>query len=93
MERHCDSSGIEEFDVHPKAFLGFLKVSVILYLASSLLLFFGFLIPAALGYTLAVAITISQFVFICSCSILFTKKEGYNVYGTIEPEERYNNRY
>jgi aminopeptidase YwaD len=87
IDRHCDSSGIEEFDVHPKAFLGFLKASVILYMASSLLLFFGFLIPAALGYTLAVAITISQFVFYLQLfDPFYKKKKGYNVYGSVEPE-------
>jgi len=87
MERHCDSSGIEEFDVRPKAFLGFLKASVILYLASSLLLFLGYLIPAALGYTLSVVITLSQFVFYLQLfDPFYKKKKGYNVYGIIEPE-------
>jgi aminopeptidase YwaD len=87
MELHCDSSGIEEFDVHPKAFLGFLKASVIAYLVSSLLLFFGYLIPAALGYTLAVAITVSQFVFYLQIfDPFYKKKKGYNVYGIIEPQ-------
>jgi len=87
MERHCDSSGIEEFDVHPMAFLGFLKASVILYLASSLLLFFGYVVPAALGYTLAVAMAVIQFVFYLQVfDPLYKKKKGYNVYGNIEPE-------
>jgi hypothetical protein len=87
IKRHCDSSGIEEFDVHPKAFLGFLKASVILYLASSLLIFFGYVVPAALGYTLAVAITVSQFVFYLELfDPFYRKKKGYNVYGVIEPE-------
>jgi aminopeptidase YwaD len=87
MERYCDSSGIEEFDVRPKAFLGFLKASVILYLASSLLLFFGYLIPAALGYTLAVVMTITQFVFYLELfDPFYKKKKGCNVYGVIEPE-------
>ena len=75
MEKHCDSSGIEEFDVHPKAFLGFMKTSVILYLASSILLFFGYLIPAALGYTLSVVITVSQFVFYLQIFDPFYKKK------------------
>ncbi len=87
LARHCDSAHVEDFDVRPGAFLGFLKVSATLFILSSFLLYFGRIVAAAIGYTLAMFMAFSQ--FICYWQIfdpLYSKKKGYNVYGVIEPE-------
>lgn len=86
MDRQCDRAGIEEFDVHPAALLGFIRTSAVVYIVSSLFLFFGYVVPAATGYTFIAVISLSQFVFYLKVFDRFYKKEkGYNVYGVIEP--------
>ena len=86
MDRYCDRTGIEEFDFHPRAMLGFIRASAVSFIISSVLLFFGYLIPAAIGYTFGIVISVSQFVFYLQVfDRFYKKKKGYNVYGTIEP--------
>jgi aminopeptidase YwaD len=86
LDKYCDSAGIDEFDVHPNAFLGFMKVSAVTYIVSTVLLFLGYPLPAALGYTSSVVLTVSQFVFYLTLfDRLYKKAMGYNVYGVIEP--------
>lgn len=86
MARHCDRAGIEEFDVHPGAFLGFIKAATLAFMVSTLFLFFGYTLPAALGYTFAIVITLTQFIFYLRVfDPFYPKRKGYNVYGVIEP--------
>jgi hypothetical protein len=87
LEPYCDSVQIESFSVHPKSFLGFIKISVISYIISSILLFFRFVIFAALGYLFAVFIMASQFFFYWEIfDRFYHKKIGYNVVGKIDPK-------
>lgn len=87
MARHCDRAGIEEFDVRPGAFLGFIKAATLAFLVSTLFLFSGYVVPAALGYTFAIVITLTQFVFYLRVfDPFYPKRKGYNVYGIIEPK-------
>ena len=77
---------IEEFSVHPTSFLGFIRVAVISYLVSTILLYFGYVIPALAGYLLAVLIAASQFIFYWELfDPFFKKRTGYNVAGVLEP--------
>lgn len=86
LKKRCHSAGIEEFDVHPNAFLGFVKVSTVVYIISSLFLFFEYLAPAAIGYTFTMTMILCQFVlYLQVFDFLYKKKKGYNVYGVIEP--------
>jgi len=86
MDRHCDCTAIEEFEMHPRAMLGFICVSAVSFIVSSVFLFFGCLIPAAAGYTFGVVISVCQFVFYLQVfDRFYEKKKGYNVYGVIEP--------
>ncbi len=88
IDRYCDRTGIEEFDVHPRAMLGFIRASAVSFIISSVLLFFGYLIPAAIGYTFGIVISVCQFVFYLQVfDRFYEKKKGYNVYGIIEPAE------
>jgi aminopeptidase YwaD len=86
MDGYCDRTGIEEFDVHPLAMLGFIRASAVSFIISSVFLFFGYVIPAALGYTFGIVISVCQFVFYLQVfDRFYEKKKGYNVYGVIEP--------
>ncbi len=87
LERSCDRAYLEEFDMRPGSFLGFLEVSSTLYIAATILLLFHYIIPATIGYTLATSLAFSQ--FICYRQVfdfLFRKKKGFNAYGVIEPK-------
>jgi len=87
LGKSCDTTAVEEFDVHPGAFLGFLKISTVLYCISTVFLFFDFVLIAAAGYLLGGIIALSQFIFYWELFDPFYKKmKGYNVTGTIEPE-------
>lgn len=82
----CDTSVIEEFKVRPKSFLGFIKVSVTLYVISTILLFFNFAVWASVGFVMAVFIMVSQFLLYWELfDPLYKQKTGYNVIGTINP--------
>ena len=81
----CDSVSLERFAVHPGAFLGFIKVLVVFYVAAAFGLAFLPLFSAALS---TVGIVILVFGFLLYKPLLdpfFPKKEGINVIGAIEP--------
>lgn len=87
MGRHCDSAKIEEFDLHPEAFLGFFKVIVPIYILSSFLLYFNQIVAGAAGYFLCAFIVVGEFLFYWELTDPFYKKmKGYNVVGVVEPE-------
>jgi len=86
MNKYCDSVRIENFDIHPKAFLGFFKVVVIIYILSSFLLYFDYIVISAIGYLLGTLIVLGESMFYWEILEPFYKKmNGYNVIGTIEP--------
>jgi hypothetical protein len=81
----CDSVRQERFAVHPGAFLGFIKVLVVFYVASALGLSFLPVFSAAL---ITVGIVILVFGFLLYKPLLdpfFPKKEGINVIACLEP--------
>jgi len=89
LEKHCDpgSVKIEEFTCHPQAFLKYIPFLALLYLACSLLLFFGYLLWAFIGFALGNFVFYGQFVrYFEILDPIFPKKKGYNVWGKIEPQ-------
>ena len=82
----ADNSGIERFEVHPGAFLGFIKVLVVIYaLAASGLA----IAPTASAVMSTAGIGILVFGFFLYRGVLdpfYPKKEGRNVVATLEPE-------
>lgn len=88
FEKFSDRSTIESFDVHPGAFLGYMKVNVVLYFICIGLLWKGFLIMAMGVAILSMIITLSEFMFYKEfVDPLYKKRTGKNVYGIIEPNE------
>lgn len=88
MQPHCDCVGIEPFELHPGAFLGFMKFQAVSYLASTVLFLMGgaWRWFAAVGYTLANINSLSQFVFYKELfDRFYPKRSGYNVAATIAP--------
>jgi len=85
----CDEGTVqtETFDFCPKAFIGYLPILAIVYVAAVVLMFLGQPLLAATG--LAAALT----VFACQClfygtvfDFLFRATTGMNVSGKVEPE-------
>jgi len=86
----CDSVAIEPFELHPGAFLGFMKFQAVSYVVSTILFMMGgaWRWCAAIGYTLANINSLSQFVFYKELFDRFYKRQtGYNVAGIIEPAD------
>ena len=91
LGKHCDPGTVkmEEFICHPQAFLKYIPGLVVLYLASSLLLFFHLPLWAFIGFALGNFVFYGQFVrYYEILDPLFPKRKGYNVWGTIEPAQK-----
>ncbi|MHA2097784.1 MAG: M28 family metallopeptidase [Candidatus Kariarchaeaceae archaeon] len=87
-EEACDSVRIEEFDVRPNSFLGLIRYSVILFIISSFFIYLDLIFLATLGYLIAFFMILSQsFLYWEVFDRLFTKKNGYNVMGKVEPKK------
>ncbi len=81
----CGSASIEDFEVHPGAFLGFIKVLVAAYGTAAAFLAFAPLVSAILG---SASMFILVFGFLLYRKVLdpfFPRREGHNVVGVLEP--------
>ncbi|MBD3351988.1 MAG: M28 family peptidase [Candidatus Lokiarchaeota archaeon] len=89
MEKICgkDNTSMEEFKLHPKAFLKWIRPTILIYIISSIFLLIRWIEIATIGYLLADALLIGQFVFYSGIfDFLWPEATGYNVFGKIEPE-------
>ena len=87
FSKFCDRSRVEEFDVHPGAFLGYIRINVALYVLSLAALLCGQFIIAALLASLSLLITVLEFFYYREfVDFLFAEKKGRNVVGEIDPE-------
>jgi len=87
--KYCDpgSVHIEDFVIHPKSFLKYIPVLVILYFIGAVLLFFDFPLTALVVYAIAIFMFYAQFVRYWELlDSYFPKATGLNVFGSIEPE-------
>jgi hypothetical protein len=99
LSDRCDNVAMEEFWCHPRAFLGFIKIDIILVLLSFLLFFVSY-IPIAAFWN-QIAITMSLILMITALIIiwneffnyrefidpLFKKKKSTNVIGILKSTE------
>ena len=86
---NCDpgTTHIEEFTCHPKSFLKYIPVIVIIGIICSFLLLFNYPLPALIGFAVVIFAFYGQFVrYWHLLDPLFPKTTGYNIYGSIEPE-------
>ena len=85
-EGFCEQTEVQEFAVRPGAFLGYIRINVVLYIASLISLIFTQTVFAVGLSTLALLITVLEFfIYKEFVDFLFPKKYGKNVIGTIEP--------
>ncbi len=85
--KYCDSTEIQEFDVHPNAFLGWIKLITVIYTINIILLWFNQPIIVAIGITIGIIIMVMQFFLYKEfIDIFWKKKKGFNVIGNIEPK-------
>ena len=85
----CDEGSVqaETFRFHPKAFIGYLPVLAVLYLAAVGVVFLGQPLVAVLVLTTALAIFSCQgLLYLRVFDVLFRPATGTNVHGKIEPE-------
>jgi len=88
-QKNCDEDTVtrESFLCNPRSFLKYIRPAVIIYIFSTLLVYFNFPLLGALGYASAIFAFTSQFIFYKRfLDPLFPEEIGYNVYGTLEPE-------
>jgi hypothetical protein len=86
----CDRGSVktEEFTMHPKAFLKYIRFEVGIYLVSLALVFFHKPVIALVLLLIGISMFVSQFVFYWQLfDPFFPKAKGLNVYGSIEPEK------
>ncbi len=86
LESHCDRVATESFDVHPDAFLGWIRILVVLYPIS---LFFSWISLPIISLLLmsagAAIMTAEFFLYRETIDRLYPKVEGVNVFGVVEP--------
>jgi aminopeptidase YwaD len=82
----ADAAWSEDFPVRPGAFLGWIRILVLLYIISVVLLWFERYLPAVLLVTLGLGIMVGQF-FLYRELIdrFYPRRTGRNVLASIEP--------
>ncbi|MEO0897918.1 MAG: M28 family peptidase [Bacteroidota bacterium] len=84
----CDSTHHQEFSVHPGAFLGYIRINIVIYFMALIALYFNQTLWAVILSSLAFLITALEFfVYKEFVDPLFPKKKGKNIVGTIEPDK------
>ncbi len=85
--KYCDSTELQEFDVHPKTFLGWIKLLTVLYTVGIILFWLDLPLIAAIGITIGIIIMVMEFFLYKEfVDVFWKKKKGYNVIGKIEPK-------
>lgn len=90
FKNNCDPGSVktEEFIFHPKAFLKYIRLAVVLYLVSLALVFFHEPVIALVLLLVVLSLFVSQFMFYWQVfDPFFPKAKGLNIYGSIEPEK------
>ena len=85
LESVCGSATIEDFEVHPGAFLGFIKVLVVAYGTAAACLAFAPLVSAILGSASMVVLVFGFLLYREVLDPFFPRREGHNVVGVLEP--------
>lgn len=99
LDKFCDNTEMEDFYCRPKAFLGFLRVCIILFAISVAIFLFSPINPIifsliCLGIGIFIVLIFWEH-FFCYKEFLwplFKKKRSQNVIGTIKPTETIKNR-
>ncbi|MHA1611897.1 MAG: M28 family metallopeptidase [Promethearchaeota archaeon] len=88
FETICDEVQEEKFTVHPKAFLGYIRLIVSLYIISTVFIWVN--LPWVSGILITVGLSALVFEFFLYYEYIdrfWVKKTGTNIVGIIEPEK------
>lgn len=86
LGKNCDTVQYQHFQFHPRAFFGHLEFIPILFVLAVIMLFFRVYYAAWIGFLFLMFVFTIQFVYYKRfLDPLYTKAEGINVIGTIEP--------
>ncbi|MHA1674457.1 MAG: M28 family metallopeptidase [Promethearchaeota archaeon] len=84
----CDEVQKESFSVHPKAFLGYIRLIVSLYVVSTVFIWVNLPLLAGILITVGLsALVFEFFLYYEYVDAFWVKKTGTNVVGIIEPEK------
>jgi hypothetical protein len=87
MKHFADDARIEEFGVHAGAFLGWIRILVLFYVAGTVLLWLGMpWITAIILFTGILIMVFEFFLYKHSIDFLYPRKKGKNVIASVEPE-------
>ena len=87
LEPYCDRVGRESFTLHPDAFLGWIRILVVIYPVSLFFLLVSFPLLGLLMSAGGLLIMIFQFfLYYEVIDRWYPKKSGLNVYGVLEPD-------
>lgn len=82
----CDQTDSQEFQVRPGAFLGYIRINIVLFFLSLIALYVQYIGLATALASLALLITVLEFfIYKEFVDFLFPLKKGQNVFGQIEP--------
>ena len=82
----CDHTDSQEFELRPGAFLGYIRINIILFFLSLIALYVQYIGLATALASLALLITVLEFfIYKEFVDFLFPLKKGQNVFGGIEP--------
>ena len=88
LSKYVDEISIEEFEFHPKAFLGFINIVLILYILSLLLMYYNYnlyaFILAVIGFTILFEEFFRYREFI---DPIFPKRKSVNVIGKLKSKD------
>lgn len=86
FDKFCDSTRMHDFDVRPGAFLGYLRINIVLYFIALICLWLQLVYVAGLFATMIAIIAVCQFFYYKEfVDFLFPKKKGQNIVGNVEP--------
>ncbi len=89
IKSFTDKNFLEEFSVHPDAFLGWLKVTVIMYLIALIAVWLQVYWIAFLASAIYMSLFIFEFVLYYEfADPLYPEVRGFNVIGYIEPRDK-----
>jgi aminopeptidase YwaD len=83
----CDSVALESFEVHPGAFLGFIRVLVLFYVFAAPILALAPWVSAALSGLGLLILVLEFFLYKEVLDPFYPAREGLNVIGVLEPSQ------
>ncbi len=88
LDSFCTKTELDSFTLYKGAFLGWIKLLVLAYLAGIILLWLNYPLIAFILALISILILVLQFFFYLPIiDIFYPKKEGKNVIGYVEPSD------